>query len=177
MKIIILLISAIGMLRAQEPSTSLRLRLAATDQEGRRHRITCGLDARATYGYDLQLGEEPVPPSPPPGIFDFRFTDLPGHRRIPAEGTYMDIRALLHSPAQCDTFIVNCQATLNKYPMTIALEDPVPPEVDSMIVEPLPIGSGASSDLKKAKTLGVTSEESARFRMILYSHKERSGAN
>jgi len=151
-----------------ENESSYRLTLKALDHSGNNHSIVFGLDPAATYGYDKSLGEAPIPPSPPLGIFDFRFKDIPGRRRIPSEGTYTDIREAT-SKAQCDTFIVYCQASNNSYPMTITLEGNATQWCDSIIVETTLKDIGYRVDLVKKKQLIVYSEDQSTQKIFVYS--------
>jgi hypothetical protein len=147
---------------------SYRLTLKALDHSGNNHSIVFGIDPEATYGYDKSLGEAPIPPSPPLGIFDFRFKDIPGKRRIPSEGTYTDIREATNK-AQCDTFVVYCQASNNSYPLTITLEGNANKWCDSIIVETTLNNTGYRLNMLKKKQFIVYSEDQSTQKIIVYT--------
>jgi len=168
MKSVLLMMIAATILRAGESTPSYRMSLIGEDSRGNRHTIILGLDSAASYGFDEGLGEAPVPPSPPAGIFDFRFTDIPGRGRIPYTGCYVDIRPAV-SAAQRDTFIVHCQASV--YPMSVTLQSRSGAWIDSIIVERLPLGLTRASDLIREKTFSVASEEESTARIIVYSRR------
>jgi hypothetical protein len=70
--------------------------------------VAFGFDNRGTDGFDIDLGEYPLPPPPPPGTFDFRLIDRPGMVRVPGSGSYVDIRKYNHR-LQVDTFFIRLQ--------------------------------------------------------------------
>jgi hypothetical protein len=158
----------ISILCANDNILKYRLTLHAFDQEGNSHSIIFGIDPAASYGYDGHLDEKPIPPSPPLGIFDFRFKDLPGRGRIPSEGSYIDIRKAT-GKAQCDTFIVYAQASNNKYPMTVTLEGDRKLYTDSIVVEAFPKSMTERIDLRKGKTFSILSDSESAFRIIVYT--------
>lgn len=97
---------------------SIKVPLTVRDIVGHRHSITFGVDARATYGFDVDLGEMPIPPVPGVPAFDVRFLDPEGRKQYPYEGAYIDLRPYF-SPAQSDTFHVHFQPSANKYPVYV----------------------------------------------------------
>ncbi len=112
---------------------SLMFTLVAHDASGMSHTIRLGVAEGATYGFDTWLEEVPMPPSPPPPIFDFRFLDLPGRPRIPQTGSYADIRPW-PSPSRVDTFHIRCQPMDDRYPLRILFDAGLRSCVDSLIV-------------------------------------------
>lgn len=168
MKVFFAYVTTIFMLLTNDHFSKYRLTLNAVDQDGNRHTLVFGIDPSATYGYERNLDEKSIPPSPPYGIFDFRFKDIPGKRRIPSEGSYIDIREAKNT-AQCDTFIVYCQASNNRYPMSITLDGDSELCTDSIIVEPLSAVSKSKIDLRKMKKFSVASDSENMLRIILYS--------
>jgi hypothetical protein len=88
------------------------------DSWGHTHTLTFGIDSRATYGFDAELDEMPVPPPPSPAAFDVRFLDPEGRKQYPYESAYKDFRPYL-IPSQRDTFHIHFQPAASYYPMTI----------------------------------------------------------
>lgn len=54
--------------------------------------VRLGIAALATTGIDPALGEEEVPPAPPPGVFDVRLIDPDTARAGLGEGVWVDLR-------------------------------------------------------------------------------------
>jgi hypothetical protein len=95
--------------------------LTSRDASGNSHVLRFGVSPGATYGFDRELREFPMPPSPPAPIFDFRFLDLPKQPRNPATGSYADIRGW-PSTASRDTFAVRYVPMNGAYPMKVTFD-------------------------------------------------------
>jgi hypothetical protein len=95
---------------------SVQVPLTMRDIIGHRHTIVFGIDSKATYGFDADLNEMPIPPVPGVPAFDIRFLDPDGRKQYPFEGAYTDLRPYV-SPSQRDTFHVGFQPAAQKYPM------------------------------------------------------------
>ncbi len=109
-----------------------RAHFIATDSKGSQFSLTYGNDPDATDGFDLGLGEVPIPPPPPPDILEMRFLDQPGRPRVPGDGSYVDIRPF-RSAAQVDTFFVRFQVSADAFPVTFGWDGIA--DCDSMFVE------------------------------------------
>ncbi len=55
--------------------------------------VRLGIAASATAGIDAALGEEEIPPAPPPEVFDLRLIDPDTARAALGEGAWVDVRA------------------------------------------------------------------------------------
>jgi hypothetical protein len=104
------------------PSSSLLL--IGVDAGGRRDTAFFGRGPTATAGVDTFLCERELPPLPPGGVYDLRFTNPPGRDGMQppsglGQGTVRDYRAQV-SPAQIDTFRVRFQPGNGGYPMTFS---------------------------------------------------------
>ena len=93
--------------------------LTISDSLQHHNTLIMGVDPRATYGFDMALGEMPIPPILPPPLFDVRFMDpLNRKQPIPGNGAYDDIRRY-ESPAQADTFFVRVQPAEGGLPLLV----------------------------------------------------------
>jgi hypothetical protein len=81
--------------------------------------IYFGIHPEATYCTDPELGEGEIPPPPPPGIFDVRFSDPRGFDICMKQGLYLDLRPYL-SPSQIDTYLVRMRPGDGGYPFTLS---------------------------------------------------------
>ncbi len=97
---------------------SISVPLHFADAYGHAHTIVLGIDSRATYGFDAELEEMPVPPVPVSTVFDVRFLDPDGRKQYPYETSYRDFRPYVY-PSQRDTFHVRFQPAASYYPMII----------------------------------------------------------
>lgn len=106
--------------------------LAARDAAGHRHAVTLGAHKDATMGFDVALGQLPVPPAPAGG-FDLRILDPPGHTREPGTGAYADLRPFT-SRTQVDTFLVMFRTADESYPITLTFVGDLADRCDSVAV-------------------------------------------
>jgi len=102
---------------------SQRTWVIINDAGAGRDTVWFGFDPTATYGLNTPLCEIELPPPPPAGVFDVRFTNIPGHegQDTPAgmgQGFLEDYR-LYVGPADVDTHRVRLQAGDAGYPMTL----------------------------------------------------------
>jgi hypothetical protein len=98
--------------------------LVATDGGARRDTAFFGHGPTATIGLDTSLCERELPPLPPTGVYDLRFSNPPGRDGLqpPAglgQGTVRDYRTQV-GPSQTDTFRVRFQPGLGGFPMTFS---------------------------------------------------------
>lgn len=102
-------------LRAADSSAVV---IDVADRQGNHNSVRIGVHARATNGFDQELGERPIPPVPTVPAFDIRITDpLRQKGRYAGLDAYTDFRAY-RSEAQADTFVIRFQPTLDYYPVT-----------------------------------------------------------
>lgn len=103
-------------------TASGRITLTASDAAGQSRPLVLGIEPSATAGFDAALGEAPVPPVPPPALFDARILDPEGRKQYRNEATWVDIRPF-RAPSQRDTFHLACQT--GALPLVLAWEVPV----------------------------------------------------
>jgi hypothetical protein len=135
------------------------------DKTGRNFSLTFGSDPNATDGFDQAFGEAPIPPSPPPGIFELRFLDRPGHPRVPGDGSYIDIRPF-RSDTQVDTFIVHFQTANEAYPITFSWDHVR--DCDSAFVQCRIGDSILRVNMQKQKSLQMDDEGESKLVIICY---------
>jgi hypothetical protein len=140
-----------------------------TDRRGVRFTLRFGTDPHATDGFDIALGEVPIPPPPPPGNFELRFLDRPNMRRIPGDGSYVDIRPI-RAKTQIDTFIVHFQSPADGFPLTFSWSHPS--DCDSMFVECKEGRKKRRVDMLKDHALEFEDENESRLIIIKYGHFE-----
>jgi hypothetical protein len=119
-----LLVLARGIAPAQCTPPAQNILLVAVDAGARRDTIFFGRGPSATAGIDTALCERELPPMPPGGVYDLRFSNPPGRDGLqpPAglgQGTVRDYRAL-GNPLQIDTFRVRFQPGIGGHPMTFS---------------------------------------------------------
>ncbi|MFN0157189.1 MAG: hypothetical protein ACKVRP_03845 [Bacteroidota bacterium] len=103
----------------QNPSDDVRVSIQILDAAGVSNSLVIGFHIDATGGYDLQLGEMPVPPLPLENVFDARIVDVPGRERMPSTGSYVDMRKLV-ALSQVDTFVIRFRTAVESYPITFS---------------------------------------------------------
>jgi hypothetical protein len=94
------------------------IRLEARDSGGRVAALVCGVHSSATYGFDKEFSEIPLPPPPPVPTLEIRFLDPGGRKQYPYEASYVDVRGY-RGPSQLDTFYVRYQADPQDYPLVM----------------------------------------------------------
>lgn len=102
-------------------SASGRITITASDAAGQSRPLVLGVEPAATAGFDAALGEAPVPPVPPPGLFDARILDPEGRKQYRGEAAWVDIRPF-RSSSQRDTFHLACQT--GALPLALSWEVP-----------------------------------------------------
>jgi hypothetical protein len=117
-----LLLCAVGAIAQTGTGTrpdvdSIIVPITAEDMEHHSHTIVLGLHTRATDGFNLNLGERPIPPVPPVPVLDVRFLD-PTRRRTdyPGLDSYVDLRPMKRT-GQVDTFYVGFRPADEAYPV------------------------------------------------------------
>lgn len=105
-----------------------RAMLIVADAGSGRDTLFFGHHPAATHGRDTSFCEHELPPPPPSGIFDLRFTNPPGYEGLQpptgfGQGFYNDYRQQI-SPTQVDTHRVRLQPSLAGYPMTLSWQIP-----------------------------------------------------
>jgi len=108
----------------QENLQPVLVELRASDATGVTHTISFGFHPDATEGYDLQFGELPVPPAPFDTMFDVRFLDPPGKKRVPPSGSYVDIRGS-SATQEADTFHISLRTRTDCYPLVLAWSESI----------------------------------------------------
>lgn len=103
-------------------TASGRISVTVSDAEGQSRPLVLGVAPSATAGFDAALGEAPVPPVPPPALFDARILDPEGRKQYRNEAAWVDIRPF-RSPSQRDTFHLACQT--GALPLALAWDVPV----------------------------------------------------
>jgi len=129
--------------------------IVISDTSGHQFGITFGVDPKATYGFDMSLGEEPIPPPPTVSAFDIRFLD-PLQRKMPYNGmgAYLDVRPYV-SRTQVDTFYVRFQPNNDSFPMTITWPVKIKDAVDSACVIFRSAGSLVRINMLKERAVRV----------------------
>ncbi len=96
--------------------------------------IYFGIHPLATYGIDPSLGELEMPQPPPPGIFDFRFIDIPSRLGLLGQGLRLNMLPFI-AYAQVDTFRIRFQPGVGSYPMILSWPTRIIQTIcDSMVV-------------------------------------------
>jgi hypothetical protein len=143
--------------------------LTAQDSENHRHSITFGFHPDATYGFDQQFGETPIPPVPSIPAFDVRFLDPFSRKQFPGDGAYRDIRPFV-SAAQSDTFFVRGQPANVSYPLTFFWPKGLGKHFERILLRYRKDGSVSMIDMTK-QTSFVMTEEMNSFEIITFGLK------
>ncbi|HTY01627.1 MAG TPA: hypothetical protein VMG09_16500 [Bacteroidota bacterium] len=96
--------------------------ITARDARGHSQTIRIGLRPGATYGFDEELGEIPLPPYPPIPVLDIRLEDPEGRKQYRFDGSWVDIRPFTSS-SQCDTFYIRYQAAPEAFPLVFSWDN------------------------------------------------------
>lgn len=135
--VLAVLVFALGAttLQAQDPDYRI-VAITAADAGTGVGTDTFGVHSQATYcndGNALTLGgftEEELPPKPPAGVFDFRFTD---HRAPGCLGTGQ--RLHLQEGGKTDTFKVEFQPSDGGYPFTFTWPSGLDADWSSLVIQ------------------------------------------
>jgi hypothetical protein len=163
----IVLVAIAGLIMWFSASHERMMNLTVSDTKGLQYTLRFGTDPNATDGFDSLLGEMPIPPISPPGTFDIRFLDRPGHPRIPGDGSYIDVRPL-RSHAQVDTFIVRFQSSSDAYPLTLKWDRVTATLCDSMIILYRIEEAVVPVNMSKQRTMTIHDESISSLRIIKY---------
>ena len=158
----------LGRIELWSGSPSSLMHLSMKDRVGREFVLTFGTDPKATDGFDETLGEVPIPPLPPPGNFELRFLDPPGHPRVPSDGTYTDVRPP-YSSTQTDTFIVHFQTSSEGYPVVFSWERSN--YSDSMFVQYRIEDSIRRVNMRTQSSLVLNETAESKLMIILYGSR------
>lgn len=138
-------------------SEPIRIPITASDNENHRLTLYLGFHPDATYGFDRELGEFPIPPIPTVKAFDVRFLD-PAHRKqFPGDGAYIDIRQYV-SRTQADTFFIHAQPANDSFPLTFSWPEGLGAYFNTVSLTCREDGSTSIIDMARQTKFAVTKE-------------------
>ncbi len=152
---------------SQSSGTQSMIRLAVTSHAAETFVRWAGVHPSGSYCVDGEIGEFFLPPLPPPGTFDVRFTD-PRSPEVSCfdVGIGADFRPLA-PVAQADTFQFMMQCSPGDFPVTISwnndLDDYLTPSI--RLVDAYG-GLAYDVDMRTQQSLVVTNPLIAQFRII-----------
>jgi len=143
----------------------LKIPITASDTENHKHTLYFGFQPNATYGFDVPLGEMPIPPVPSVQAFDVRFLDPSRRKQFPGDGAYMDIRPF-QSRTQTDTFFIHAQPANGSFPVTFSWPEGLDEYFDTILLTYHHEGSAHTIDMTKQVTFAITGTEYNFFTVV-----------
>jgi hypothetical protein len=140
--------------------------ITARDSRGHVQTIRIGVHPRATYGFDRDLGESPVPPIPPAPVLDIRLEDPEGRKQYRFDGAWVDIRPFT-SEAQVDTFFVRYQAAYDAFPVILSWDSTAFTAYERALLIGTLAQGPLNLNMKKVSILTIPNNEFTTFRIIL----------
>lgn len=156
-----------------DPATLVApIEIITRDAGGKSTTLLLGYHEQATIGYDIALGENPVPPIPFPQAYDMRFLAPPGRTLVPPTGSYVDVRPIT---ALRDTFVIRYQPENGRYPVTLSWSQDDIAAYDTaemILMDPL---QEQSVDMKTESTFVVSDAVLPQVMLILQRRAESTG--
>ncbi len=156
---VIVLVLLLLFIESSNGQQGIRVPLTMRDVQGHQHTIIFGVDPQATYGFDAELGEQPIPPVPTVPAFDVRFLDAQGRKQYAYDGAYVDVRAYT-SRAQADTFYVGFQPAEGLFPVEFSWPLDEVLQFDEAILQYDDHGSSTRIDMKRVGSVEIASGSS-----------------
>ncbi len=161
----------IGLLFLGLPATMLSqsfvIPVRISDSHAHFDTLRFGLDPSASACMDIDLGEHSLPPKPPSGIFDVRFTD-PSETPEPAcfdLGMKLDLRKFIDS-TQSDVYVIEIQPSSGGYPITLSWPDLTPYYTDAIRLKDDIGGVFYDIDMKAQPSVTIAQTFITRLRIV-----------
>lgn len=124
-----------------------------------------GVHPDATYEYDYELSERPIPPAPTVPAFDIRLIGFPGRKRLPSR-KYV-------SPTQRDTFLIQFQPANDSFPVRFTITGGAEHLCDSLRVESEDAFFNLNATLKEPRSFQISDPRYSILKLILIGPKSR----